>query len=498
MALKYRNLDLEIFDARRDGGNGFRVRVDSSPAGDQALNEAEDITIPEDLTSRVRLLEKRSLDQQQLVDLGKQLGDLLFPPGARQMLIRSRERLRAAEGLRIRLRLDTHELARIPWEYAYVAGPASEGFLALDTQLSIVRSAIVGQAPPELTPVGTRALRLVALFCDPATPDWPKLQLDLELEKIKEALAPIIAISPEYLPNATLQDLEDALAPDAALDIFHFSGHGEFKGNLGAVRGTFDGEGFLVLVGEDGGPPLSFSAGKLAKNLRNRGVRLAVLGACEAGKSDGVNAWSGVAAALTREGIPAVVGMQFRVLDDNARYFSRAFYRAIAEGQPIDTAVSLGRLAIYNRNDLDRDWGVPVLYLRSAESTTVYEENILFPRPTEPAAPTPPPVPLDTLTEVAFNQPVPPPTQAVDKRKLREAIVGAFTIDELKSLCANIEADIEHDPLYGNKQLPVSVDVIGGATLPTIVLNLIQYLDNRGLLGYLVKAVRDEKPNLNI
>src|SRR5688500_2135292 len=240
MALKYRNLDLEIFDARRDGGAGFRVRVDSSPAGDQTLNEAEDITLPADLTSRVRLLEQRSLDHQQLVDVGEQLGHVPLPPGARQMLTRSRARLRTGEGLRIRLRLDTHELARIPWEYAYVAGPASEPFLALDSQLSIVRSAIVGQAPPELTPVGTRALRLVALFCDPATPDWPKLQLDLELQKIKEALTAITSIRPEYLPNANLQHLEDALASGTALDIFHFSGHGEFKGNLGAERRTCD------------------------------------------------------------------------------------------------------------------------------------------------------------------------------------------------------------------------------------------------------------------
>jgi hypothetical protein len=103
-------------------------------------------------------------------------------------------------------------------------------------------------------------------------------------------------------------------------------------------------------------------------------VRLAVLGACEGGRRDQVNAWTGVVPALTRAGIPAVVGMQYKIRDKNAIVFSRRFYRALAAGQPIDAAVTDGRLAILNRSgDDERDWGVPVLYLRTGE-------GVLFPR----------------------------------------------------------------------------------------------------------------------
>src|SRR5262249_41167625 len=79
--------------------------------------------------------------------------------------------------------------------------------------------------------------------------------------------------------------------------------------------------------------------------------------------------------ALTRAGVPAVLGMQYTVRDPNAISFSQRFYRALAAGQPIDAAVSDGRLAIFNRSSNDeRDWGGPVLYLRT-------EEAIIFPKP---------------------------------------------------------------------------------------------------------------------
>ena len=57
---------------------------------------------------------------------------------------------------------------------------------------------------------------------------------------------------------------------------------------------------------------------------------------------------AGVVTALTHAGIPAVVGMQFRIRDRNAIAFSRAFYRALAAGQSIDAALTDGRFAIFN------------------------------------------------------------------------------------------------------------------------------------------------------
>ena len=49
---------------------------------------------------------------------------------------------------------------------------------------------------------------------------------------------------------------------------------------------------------------------QLAVNLRGRGVQLVVLGACQTGRLDEQNVWSGVEAALMEASTPATVAMQ--------------------------------------------------------------------------------------------------------------------------------------------------------------------------------------------
>ncbi len=378
----YRNLDLEAFGYQQtaEGIESFRVRVAGSPAGGQKLADAEEVTVPEDLRKRSRWLSKGKLNLPEMIGLGENLAALLFPPRARSFLERSRERLEDDEGLRIRLRLDTYALTDLPWEYVYLPGPdtpadqkGAEGFLVLDRRVSLVRYEVMGQAPGSLDPVGDAPLRLVMLMANPDDPAYHELKLDVEWKHVEEALEPVPNIRAEPHPDATLQTLEDALTRE--VHVFHFAGHGRFEGSLGAAFGSQEGKGFIVLLDEER-KAFRFAAEKLAQNLRGRGVRLAVLGACEAARRDQVNAWTGVAPALMRAGIPAVVGMQFKIQDANAIAFSRRFYRALAAGQPIDAAVTDGRLAIYNRGGEDeRDWGVPVLYLHLNAGA----EGVLFP-----------------------------------------------------------------------------------------------------------------------
>jgi hypothetical protein len=77
--------------------------------------------------------------------------------------------------------------------------------------------------------------------------------------------------------------------------------------------------------------------------------------------------WSGVAPALVKAEIPAVVANQYSILDKTAIAFSRQFYQALVGGMTIEAAVSAGRIAAYNADNEGRDWGVPVLYLRAAD-----------------------------------------------------------------------------------------------------------------------------------
>jgi hypothetical protein len=297
------------------------------------------------------------------------------------------------------------------------------------------------------------------------------LRLDVEQRSIEQALAGVNEIRAEFFSDATADTLQDALVRPA--HIFHFAGHGMFAGDLGMAYGSLEGEGSLILLDDDK-RAAPFSAKKLALNLMGRGVRLAVLGACEGGRRDQVNPWTGVVPALTRAGIPAVVGMQYTIQDQNAIAFSRRFYRVLAAGESIDGAVTDGRLAILNRGGfVERDWGVPVLYLRA-------EEGTLFPKA------------AGGSSFSAVRPSAPPPDANVDPRTLRNAMVKDFGVEDLGVLCADVQSDLKDAGI----DLQVNLEIVGGEGKTIKVLNLIQYLDRRGYLGYLVAAVRRARPGI--
>lgn len=482
--MRYTNFDLDAFDHRAtDSGDRFSVRVASSPAGEQRIADAERVTLPMPVRQRIGALQRRQLTLREMIGFGEELGKALLAPRVRSFLDASLIRLRSdPEGLRVRLRFDTYAMAELPWEYVYLPSPDTpderkgpEGFLALDRRVSLVRYEIQGQPLVSLDP-DTLPLRLVALLTSPVDPDYEKLDLVAEQRNIEQAVGELPVVRAEYFPDASEDSLGEALVKPA--HIFHFSGHGRFQGDLGERYGSLEGAGAVILVGDDGrGRP--FSAQKLALNLHGRSVRLAVLTACEVGQRDVANVWAGVVTALTRAGIPAVVGMQYRIRDKNAIAFSKAFYRALAAGQPIDAAVSDGRLAIFNRGDEnERDWGVPVLYLRAVD-------GVLFPQAVSEAMPISPSqaVPRATVAAAATT---------VDKRTLREAMLKAFSSDDLELLCSNVQDSLADSGIG----LQVNLDVVGGNSKPMQVLNLIEYLNRRGYLDYLVKAVREERAGL--
>lgn len=513
--IKYVNFDLEAFGYRQtESADLFNVRVADSPVGEQKIARAEKVRLPRSVRDKAFALRRRQLSLDEIIAFGYELGQALFPPSVYHYFQSSLYRLGDDEGLRIRLKLDTYGLAELPWEYIYLPLPDApkdrrgpEGFLALNRRISLVRYESQEGTRVAIT-AGAGPLHLVALLSSPDDPNYEKLDLRRERASIEKALAGLAAVRPEFYPEPTPDTLLDALVNGA--DIFHFAGHGEFKGDLGDRYGSQEGAGAVILVAEDG-RARPFSAQLLAGNLMGRGVRLAVLTACEVGQQDAASAWAGVVTALTHAGIPAVVGMQFRVRDGNATAFSRAFYRALAAGQPIDAAVTDGRFAILNRADYDeRDWGVPVLYLRADD-----DNGVLFPQADRPAAKTPVEAGA-ILPEIARSLPSPPaggekspppavepeaapvaktvkpPTAMIDKRKLREAIVKAYSVDELEVLCADIQSSLADKGI----DLMLNLDVIEGEGKTIKTLNLIEFMDRRGYLGYLVDAVREGRPGI--
>ncbi|MEA2972168.1 MAG: hypothetical protein QOG82_626 [Actinomycetota bacterium] len=338
----------------RDGRlASFVVRVFESPAGEG--EQAERVKVPSDLDVRVGWLDRRQIDADlgAQIELGTILGLLLLPPYARGLFQASLAVPANDEGLRVRLRLDP-ALADVPWELAWVARhqgePTAAGFLALDPRISIVRHEAVATPVPSVSAEVAGRRVVVALASPDGYPPLPSLAA--EREALSEALDGVAGVTATFVDDATPASVLDALS--AGADIFHFSGHGTADGGV-------------VLAGGDGTAQV-VPADRLAEMVQAKGVRLAVLGACDTGHRDDHNVWGGVAAALVERGVPAVVAMQFTIGDRKAAAFAGALYRALVAGLTVDEAVALGRTAIRTvstdaQADV-RDWAVPVLYLR--------------------------------------------------------------------------------------------------------------------------------------
>jgi CHAT domain-containing protein len=78
--------------------------------------------------------------------------------------------------------------------------------------------------------------------------------------------------------------------------------------------------------------------------------------------------FAGIAPNVVRRGIPAVVAMQYSILDTTAKLFADEFYRTLALGWPVDAAIQTTRNAISMEVGLDkRDFATPVLYMRAKD-----------------------------------------------------------------------------------------------------------------------------------
>ncbi len=202
-------------------------------------------------------------------------------------------------------------------------------------------------------------LRLLVLTSSPA--DYPPLNVERECGNLSQALGELLTngqLEITWLKSATMESLAEALLRQE-FHVFHFIGHGGFE------ESSNDG----VLVFEDlARRGCRVSAERVAILLGNHPtMRLAVLNACEGGRTSIQDPFAGAAMTFVRcAGIPAVVAMQFEITDEASISFSRGLYSAVAAGKRIDAAVTQARLAIFAQGN-DIEWATPVLYLRAPD-----------------------------------------------------------------------------------------------------------------------------------
>jgi CHAT domain len=361
MARMYADFDLLVEHA----GQGYRARVLDSPAG-EAITEFSLPFSPLEMENfllrlasslsaarrRIRGLESPERDLIQRFG-GQLFGAVFTGPVGGALQASLNQVLREDTGLRLRLRLtDTPELADVPWELLF--DPTADRFLNLTPDTPLVRYL---DLPVPVRPLTVSPpIKVLVMISSPV--DYPQLDVEAEWSRLQSALGDLLKdglVTITRLPNATLASLQRPLRLDQ-YHVLHFIGHGGFveQAQEGALV-VEDGQGRARLVtGQDLGIMLS----------GHRSLRLVVLNACEGARASSSDPFAGVAQGLVRQGIPAVIAMQFEITDEAAITFAQELYTAVADGYPVDAAIGEARRAIFASGN-DVEWATPVLHMRS-------------------------------------------------------------------------------------------------------------------------------------
>jgi len=350
--------DFELLVMQR-GAEGYPTRVISASAGEAqgilSFNSASD-----DIQRALTRIKTEETNEELFVSLGRTLFQQLFKGEIEDIYRASLGYARAqGKGLRIRLRLEPPELGAIPWEYLY--DELNDLFLAVSPETPITRYIQVPEPLRSITIHPT--LKVLAVISNPinlAKYGLPELDAESEKQVLSQALEEWQReglVQLEFLDHAVASEIREKLRRYQP-HIFHFIGHGAFR----------DDKAYLVI--EDDDRQLRLITDRTFREffLGSDFTKLVVLNACQSATSSSTQPMVGLAPNLVRRGLPAVVAMQYSIYDDTAIKFSREFYRALAVGFPVDTAISEARRGIYIDCGAERrDWGIPVLFMRAPD-----------------------------------------------------------------------------------------------------------------------------------
>jgi CHAT domain len=377
-------LDVVVYISPAEGG-GFAVRATSDEGGQGHST----LTLPfrlRDLASAIFGVAETAraigtvtpegglatTDTPTAEDFGAALFEALFQGRVNDVLVATETKARNSidTGVRIRLSMDLAapgmaEVASLPWE---LMGRRGERPLVVSVLTPLVRSLDI---PGSTDPQPFRPpLRILALMSNPG--DTARLDLDRERQMIEASWAKLPSVEVDYV-RPTRADLRSALRAKT-YHVVHFMGHGDYDAGAGGLLlfQTEDGSGDRV-TGED-----------FSLMLADSPIRLVFLNACKTATTGAraVHPFAGVATALLKDRVPAVVAMQFPISDDAAIQFSQEFYQSIAQGYSVDAAVAEGRKVL--RASRQAEWATPVLYLRSRDGR-LFESAIDSPPPLAPA-----------------------------------------------------------------------------------------------------------------
>lgn len=309
-------------------------------------------------------------------EFGAELSRTLLDGDVRVLFARCRQKARE-QGVDLRVLVNPQgpQVSRIPWEFA-VDPDRLDDFLALRTPVARAPHLMEPVAPLRFEP----PLRVLGVISRPV--DLPELDAERERADLTRALGGMSSdlVHIKWLAGDRWSDLAKEIRA-RPWHVLHFVGHGGFDEDSES--------GFLEFSDDHGNacPVLATDLGRLIAD--NDDLRLVVLNACESAVTGAEGFFSSTAAKLMREGVPAVVAMQYEITDDAALAFSSSFYEGLARGLPVDRTVMLARESV-KMTMRSLEWATPVLFLASDE-THLFRAQSPPPATAPAAAPQPAP-----------------------------------------------------------------------------------------------------------
>ena len=452
----------------------LEVLVHSSPVGAMRqplkvpFNSAEYQSICE-------MIRKAWLSQPgllpEIVKAGKQLSRFLLPTEVYAYLIRSLTKV-GDDGLRLRLCLD-EALVDGPWEFLHrpdaLDDEMMDGFLVLNPQLSLVREAPVETLKLKPSDKQERMV-IVGAYKFDGEDLWQVEQERQQLISALDSVKAFLKIDDKFVTAAD-DNIEEAL--NTPVTVFHYSGHVQIEGSRGFLVCSVTSNDFENSVCDSNHFDPLYSDRKLDVLMRRSGARIGVFSACNSGQ------WPFVE-PLLKAGLPALIGVQGSTMCDAAIVFCQKLYESLAIGLSLDEAVIYARLrlqqdkVVYGADSCE--WGSYMVYMPTTEA-------VLLPKAKQA-----------TQVQAQQEEVRRDVSNMISNRSLRLALMKAFDESDLKTLCADIKEDLKRDEV----EMEIDLEIVGGTNKEAKIVNLIEYLERRDSLVYLINAARRSRDNFGI
>jgi hypothetical protein len=291
------------------------------------------------------------------------LFDAILPPDseAREryaLALRDRQMLNAQLHIVFELMDERGRLAPIPWELLHDGRvDMGRGFLGLNYPVYRLPSSVVG-----LEQIPGRIQRALIVAAEPTGKlEIEKLNADVDwiCAALEKDDRPILVDT--YRPTdkeVGEPETIKQLIRSGGYQLFHFVGHGLFN--------PHEPSRSKILLGRKRERGKELTAADLARVARESdSLVLVFLSACEVGLTDDLSEsepWeeAGIVDALIRAGVPAVIGMRWRVGARNNSKMVESFYTSLLGGEPSERALMFARQAIAD----EADWANPILTKR--------------------------------------------------------------------------------------------------------------------------------------